>query len=118
VYEQAKVIATAFALCGFAVSVVSGLIAGETAVVAILRAILAMLVCYCVGWLGATCMFHAIREHLERYVTDRPIPPIAAAAQHVDNYVDYNETLTAPLPIATAVAAVARANQQSVGVDS
>lgn len=86
--QQIKVIATAFALCGFAVALISAMIAGEAAAVAIARGLLALCICYVVGLAGACCLAHAIEEHLGKYRQAHPVPAVDVNEQNVDNSVD------------------------------
>lgn len=74
--EQVKVIATAFALCGFAVAVTCGLLADNSAHVVLLRALLAMILCQFVGIAAGHCIMHAIDEHVNTYIQNRPVPSI------------------------------------------
>jgi hypothetical protein len=74
--EQVKVIATAFALCGFAVAVTCGLLADNSAHVVVLRALLAMILCQFVGTAAGHCIMYAIDEHVNTYIQNRPVPSI------------------------------------------
>ncbi len=74
--ENARVIATAFALCGFAVAVTCGLLADNSAHIVILRALLALILCKFVGTAAAHCIMHAIDEHVQTYIYNRPVPPM------------------------------------------
>lgn len=69
-----NVTACVLGLCGFSVSAVAGLAAGAGATDVIIRALIAMFICYVIGsFLGAIGMI-AVREHLDQYRTENPIP--------------------------------------------
>lgn len=74
--EHSNVIATAFALCGFAAAAVCGLLAENPANVVIFRALISMMLCYLVGSAGGYCIMHAVQEHLDDYVQRRPVPSV------------------------------------------
>jgi hypothetical protein len=86
--EHAKIIATAFALCGFAVATCCGLFADNPAVTVLLRACFSLIVCYAVGSLAALCIMHAVDEHLADYVAKRPVPAVITGANAAQEVVE------------------------------
>ncbi len=70
-----KIIAPVIALSGFAVALVAGMAAGNTAATTLSRALLAMVVCYLVGLALAAVGRRAIREHVDHYKSQNPIDP-------------------------------------------
>ncbi|MEI7657805.1 MAG: hypothetical protein WCK33_07040 [Phycisphaerae bacterium] len=71
-----RVIAVVFALCGFALAAVSGLLASNPAGDVVLRSIIAMFVCNLVGHGAARCISHVLDEHVAGYKRARPIPEV------------------------------------------
>ena len=70
-----KLIPAVMALSGFALALVAGMAARNTAITTLWRALLAMAVCYFVGLALAAVARYAIREHVELYKADHPIEP-------------------------------------------
>ncbi len=62
---SSKIIAGCFALCAFAVAIVAGLASGNSAAQILLRAILAMLVCYPVGFIAGLVCEYVVRSHIK-----------------------------------------------------
>ncbi len=73
------VIAGMFAVTAFAVAIVSAVIAHRNAADAIADAILAMLVCYPIGYVAGRIANIAIDDHIQTHQARRPIPDIHAA---------------------------------------
>jgi len=69
-----KVIAASLALVAFALAILLGLFAGNTAATTIGRALIVMVVCYLVGQLIGYVGRTAMTEHVERYKRDHPMP--------------------------------------------
>lgn len=69
-----RVIPTIFALTAFATAVYAGLAAGNTGVVVLSRALVAMVVSHLVGIPIASIASFAITEHAKQYRTKNPIP--------------------------------------------
>lgn len=65
VNSTVKVMAASFALTAYAVAIIGGLAAGNPAGPVMVRAVVAMLICYLVGLALASAAMTAIREHLE-----------------------------------------------------
>ncbi len=63
--EPGKVIASAFALAGFAVAMVAGSSAGNPAATVIKTGLLAMLICYVTGWCIGAIAQSVISQHLD-----------------------------------------------------
>lgn len=71
-----RVVAVVFALCGFSLAAISGLLASNPAGDVVLRSIIAMIVCNFVGHGAAKCIAHVLDEHVANYKQARPIPEI------------------------------------------
>ena len=59
-----RAIAGCFALAAFSVAVVAGLAGGNTATAILVRALIAMIVCYPLGMLVGVLIRHVIDQHL------------------------------------------------------
>lgn len=68
-----KLIATSFALIAFAIALIAGIAADNPASTALVRALLAMAICYVVGWLLGMVATKATGEHIEAYRQAHPI---------------------------------------------
>jgi amino acid transporter len=71
-----NLVAGSVALGAFIVSVIAGLAAGGSPVGILTRAMTAMFVCYFVGLGVALIGSFAVREHVDRYKAERPIPEV------------------------------------------
>ncbi len=69
-----RVIAGCFALAAFAVAVVAGVAGSNPPTVVLGRALMAMLLCYPVGFLVGLICQHAINEHLRANEAANPVP--------------------------------------------
>ena len=69
----ARMIATIFALAAFAVMVVVGMLAGNTAWTILWRALMALVACYIAGRILGALAQRAVREHIEQYKQRHPI---------------------------------------------
>jgi putative Mn2+ efflux pump MntP len=69
-----KLIATAFALCGFTVAVVSGLAAGNSAQRVLTTALISMIVCQIAGLLVGIVGERTVNDYVQTYKRDHPIP--------------------------------------------
>ena len=69
-----KVVATAFALTGFAVALVAGLAAGNTSMRILTAALISMVVCHLLGLIGGAIGERVVNEHLSTYRAGRPVP--------------------------------------------
>ncbi len=74
--HQTRVISTAFGLAGFAVAVLAGLVAGNEPSTVLVRAILALFVCNLLGMAIGAVADVVIRDHVDRYMADNPIPEV------------------------------------------
>jgi hypothetical protein len=72
------VIASSLGLTAFAVAVTAGLAVGTEPVGLLFRAMAAMFACYGVGLGLGTMGVASIREHLEDYKEENPVPEIPA----------------------------------------
>ena len=74
--DTASIVGGIMGLGGFTVCVLSGMLAeGEPASV-LWRGIVAMTICYGVGWLIGAVGMTVVRSHIETYRQERPIPSI------------------------------------------
>ena len=82
--NQPRVVSVAFAFCGFAVAVVSGLGAGNSAEHVLFQALIAMIVCQFLGMGVGVVLERIIAEHEARYREAHPVPvvPMVASARH------------------------------------
>jgi hypothetical protein len=78
--NKAGVVSVAFALCGFAAALVSGIGAGNDALTVLLRAVLAMFACQLVGMLAGSMLTSLIKEEEARYRAAHPIPTVPEVA--------------------------------------
>lgn len=69
-----RIIAGSFALAGFSAAAIAGLAAGNQATPVLLRAVVAMFVCYLIGLVIGTAATHAVSEHLAQYKRENPVP--------------------------------------------
>ncbi len=69
-----RVIATCFALVGFAGSIVVGIAAGNDLTAILLRAMLVMVGCFAIGTVIGAVLQHTIDQHIEQHKRDNPIP--------------------------------------------
>lgn len=80
VKNQAKVIAAAFALLGFAVAILAGLAAGNPADAVLARSLAVMIVCQLIGMAAGAMLAYVGEEHVRAYEASRPIPDMSLAA--------------------------------------
>lgn len=78
-----RLIASSFALIAFTLALVMGVSAGNTTTRTLINALGAMMVCYMVGMFISSAAFGAIREHIEEYERNHPMP---------QQYVEQEET--------------------------
>lgn len=69
-----RLIASSLALIAFTLALVMGVSAGNTTTRTIINALGAMMVCYMVGMFISTAAFRAIREHIQSYERQHPLP--------------------------------------------
>ena len=69
-----KLIATAFAFCGFAVAIVSGLAAGNSGERVLTTALVSMIVCQVAGLVVGMVGERTVTEYVQTYKRDHPIP--------------------------------------------
>ncbi|MBL8999819.1 MAG: hypothetical protein JNK25_01630 [Phycisphaerae bacterium] len=72
--RQARVIATGFALLGFAIAVLSGLAAGNDAAVVLPRSLIVLIGCRVLGAAAGAVLDFIGREQVAAYEAARPIP--------------------------------------------
>jgi hypothetical protein len=72
----AKSVAGVFALAGFLVAVTSGLIWGLDATSVLMRALIALGVCYVVGTIAGEMLESLARDANKQYEEQRPIPAL------------------------------------------
>jgi len=90
VSTSGKIIGACLGLTAFAVATVAGIFAGAPASVVLFRAMVAMLVCAGVGQILGLVATRAVREYVEAYVSDHPVPrsPEETVASDTDEDVD------------------------------
>lgn len=75
-----KAISALFALSGFAIAIIAGLAAGNSASRTLFIAIIALLVCHIVGVIAGAILERTVREHLDTaYAIPGQSPSLAAA---------------------------------------
>ena len=74
----AKVIATCFALTGFAATAIAGVYVGNPATLTLVRALVVMGGAWAVGLLVGTLMQKTIERHVEQYKQQHPLPDVEA----------------------------------------
>jgi len=81
------VVGGCFAMCAFSVAVLAGLTASNGATTILIRAILAMIICYPLGWIVGVICRRAIDEHVRSLGTeqdsdaDEETPPASDAGE-------------------------------------
>ena len=75
----AKVIATCFALAGFAATAIAGVYVGNPATLTLVRALLVMFAAWVVGLLIGAVMQKTIHRHVQDYKQQHPLPDVEAA---------------------------------------
>jgi hypothetical protein len=81
--DDARPIAAIFALTGFAVAVVSGLASGGDSSTTLMRALVALPICFAIGLFAGWAIRTAVREHVEEYQSGNPIPSVQSKASVV-----------------------------------
>jgi len=71
-----------FALCAFAVGIVSGIFSGNAASSVVGRALVAMIVCYPVGLVVGMICQRVISDHINAHVDANPVPDLDEHQQH------------------------------------
>ena len=79
-----RVIATAMALCAFAIAVIAGLAAGNPSDVVLGRALLGLVVCYVLGHVLGACAESVVRRRVDAYKREHPVPDVLAALNATD----------------------------------
>jgi hypothetical protein len=74
-----KLVATAFALCGFTVAVVSGLAAGNSAARVLTTALVSMMICQITGLLVGIVGERTVSDYVQRYKLEHPLPGASRA---------------------------------------
>jgi hypothetical protein len=93
---SAKVIAACFTLAAFTVAVIAGLASDNPAAHVLVRAVVAMLICYPVGFVvGMTCE-RVINAHIESHEQANPAPVAmqGAADAHAADGAEAEEVIT------------------------
>ena len=76
-----KLIAATFALCGFAVAVLAGLSAGNSAARVLATALVSMVACQCAGLIVGCIGERVVSEHMETYRRANSISADESAAR-------------------------------------
>ncbi len=79
-----RIIAGCFALCGFSTALFASLGAGATAETILLRAIVALVVCFLVGAAVGAAGERCIREGFEQYSRTHPVPTLPGIMGRAD----------------------------------
>jgi hypothetical protein len=79
---SSKVVAGCFAMSAFAVAILFGLDAGHSTAQVLLRAIIAMAVCYPAGSIVGAIGARVIREHVDNHKNKNPSGPEASDLPH------------------------------------
>ena len=87
-HDPVGVISVAFALCGFAVSIIAGLAAGRAAFDTLAWAILAMVACRVIGGIVASLGLGVVREHVARFKGENPMPEMMLSGSPPAGNVD------------------------------
>ena len=82
---SAKVIAACFTLAAFAVAVVAGLASDNPATHVLVRAVVAMIVCYPIGFIVGIVCERIISAHIESHERANPTPDPNDGAQSAPN---------------------------------
>ncbi len=78
--DLAKSVAAVFALAGFAVGCISGLLWEMSATAAMWRGLVAMAVCFVVGSIAGAVLERLVREHNKSYEANKPLPQLLRPA--------------------------------------
>ncbi|MHC5023407.1 MAG: hypothetical protein ACYTGG_05785 [Planctomycetota bacterium] len=92
-----RVMAASFALCAFAVAIVAGMASEQATAAILLRALLAMIVCYPVGFLGGMICEKVVDEHIdahEKQAEDLATTGDAVEAHESAHASDADEVIT------------------------
>jgi hypothetical protein len=74
--DLAKSVAAVFALAGFSVACVSGLVWEISATNVLWRGLIAMAVCFAVGSIAGSVLERVVREHNKYYEASKPVPQL------------------------------------------
>lgn len=69
-----RVMAGCLAMAAFAVAIIAGLASGNPAVLVLGRALVAMILCYPVGFVVGIVCERVIEQHRDQYEQDHPVP--------------------------------------------
>lgn len=69
-----KVMAGCFSMAAFAVAIIAGLTSGNPAVLVLGRALIAMILCYPVGFIVGVVCERVIAQHIRQYEQEHPVP--------------------------------------------
>lgn len=89
--QPRSAIAACIALTAYAVALVAGWASGVPGPTVMLRALVAMAVCYFIGSVLAAMAIHAIREFLDRYEQDHPVPDLGQRPTPESAFAGRNE---------------------------
>lgn len=87
-HDPARIISVAFALCGFAISIIAGLAAGRPTFDTLALAMIALVICRMVGGVVASVGWGVVREHVDRFKAENPVPDVLTVAPRGDVNVD------------------------------
>ncbi|MBK9189298.1 MAG: hypothetical protein IPM33_10130 [Phycisphaerales bacterium] len=75
-----KVIAAIFALCGFAMALACGILAGNPGINTLLNAIVALVVCHVVGVLAGLVLVRVGENQIAAHKAAHPVPEVMSLA--------------------------------------
>jgi hypothetical protein len=76
VHAAGRLIASTFAITGFIVALIAGAAAGNTALVTLYHAVVALIVCRIVGVVAASVLSRVAHSHVATYKASHPIPEV------------------------------------------
>lgn len=78
--DLAKSVAAVFALAGFSVACVSGLLWEMSATASMWRGLVAMTVCFVVGSIAGSVLERMVKDHNSKYEASKPVPQLLRPA--------------------------------------
>lgn len=84
-YAASRLIASTFAITGFIIALVAGAAAGNTVLVTLYHAVVAMIVCRIIGGLAASVLSRVARGHVASYKAAHPVPEVLTPVVSEEN---------------------------------
>jgi hypothetical protein len=88
-----KFIASCFAMAGFAVAIISALVAEVPTALALGRALVSMLACYVVGWIVGGICESVVKQHVAAQASARAVGNTAQESNMAQQVPDSEEPL-------------------------